>query len=175
MTQRRDYYKQHMKPQKVDSFGYSDLRHIESETLKQFPTPESLITHWRINNVSWGKRDHRIPFWEIIAPITAWTGDLQFIRCSESRIHMVYEVSDMTEVFRTRYQVEMPKDPFRRRSRELFDMEQSYDISEENLHWFRTQFRAEDYAVIDYLRTRPYYQNAATVADKKTPSEEGVV
>ena len=160
MTRRRDYYEQRMKHQKVESFGYSELRHEESELLKRFPTPDSLITHWRTNNVTWGKRDLRVPIWEMLCSITRWTGEPQSFRCNENRVRMVYEVSDMTEVFRNVYGVEMPQDPFRKRSRELFDLSQSYETSDENLAWFREVFRPEDYELVDYIRSRPYYRNA---------------
>lgn len=158
MHQRRDYYNQHMRAKNVASFGYSELKPPELKILDQFTTPDALITHWRTNNIQWGHRDLSVPFWEVICPITRWIGDLETFQANENRVHVVYEVGDMSAVFQRLYGVAMPEDPFRKRSRGLFDIEQSYETSQENLDWFRTVFRPEDYRVIDYVRSRPYYQ-----------------
>lgn len=162
MTLRRDYYHQHMKDKEVASFGYSNLRQEESALIAAHPTPNALITHWREAKIGWGNRQMNIPLWELLAPITRWTGNLQSYKENEHRVELVYEVSNMSKIFLDLYNVAMPEDPFFRRSRQLFGIEQSYHITTENLVWFREVFRAEDYELIKYIRGRPYYRSGNT-------------
>lgn len=139
--------------------GYGRWNEIERELLPECQTPNDLLKHWRI------KGDHKnirtgVLYWTTVS-LRYWLGRLAQYRCKEDCVDLVIESRDLTQVMLDDYGIEMPLDPFYRRDRNLFDIPRDDTISEENQIWFQETFRFEDYQLIDYIRSRPYYRGSA--------------
>lgn len=155
---RQDIYEKQKRRDKVPTYGYAGYRRGEDQIFANWPTPNALITHWRLTNRLWGAENLGISFWEIVAPITTWLGDLRTYRQHEPRVLWVYDTDALDQIVENHYRISMTKDPFLRRSRKLFDMPQSYDIDPENLEWFTQVFRRTDYELLDYIKSQRYYR-----------------
>jgi hypothetical protein len=136
--------------------GYGDMRRYETELLDLCRTPDQLLTHFRDHDQSYAKMPG-CPLKDALDPVTRWLGRLENYRLHEHRVHLVFDMRDLTPAIKELTGLDMPTDPFFARTRALFDLEQSYDVSQENAAWFRT-WRKDDYDVLDYIRTRPYYR-----------------
>jgi hypothetical protein len=157
---RKDIYEKHHRANHVPTYGYSDYRRGEDQIFKAWPTPNALITYWRMADRRWGAENLSIPFWEIVAPITVWLGDVRTYQQNESRVVWAYDTDALDNIMQGRYGVSITQDPFLRRSRQVFDLDQSYEISAENFQWFREVFRKPDYDLIDYIRSRSYLRSS---------------
>lgn len=89
--------------------------------------------------------------------LTWWLGSLETFISYENKIEYAIDISALNKFMRNYYRIEMPTNTFRARSREQFDLEQTYDVSEKNLDWFKTQFRKTDYELIEHIKVQPYY------------------
>lgn len=139
--------------------GYTDIMPLERTLFEQCATPNDVITGLRTGTVSKlydelqeTSKDFRF----LTAPLHRWLGELEEYKQVEHQVKAVYDVNCFDKIFKQQYDIELPTDSFVRRTRDQFDMEQSYDISEENLIWF-TQWRKQDYELIDYIVQQPYY------------------
>ncbi len=139
--------------------GYRDLASWEISLFDSCPTPNDLITVFKkydtlYENIILSKS----PLTDLMKPYTFWIGDLEYYKTVEHKVVYAFNVSNLTNIFETLFNVALPKDPFLKRSRDQFDIEQSYFISDENLEWFKEKFRKDDYVLLDYIKTRPYYR-----------------
>lgn len=94
---------------------------------------------------------------QVCASYTYWLGDLDTYKENEHKVSIVIDQKSLTAVMKNEYNITMHTDPYIARTREQFDIEQSYDITPENLAWFK-QWRSEDYALIEYITQQPYYR-----------------
>lgn len=140
---------------KLPDFGYSSVRGDEQEFYKKFPTPNDVITGLRSESC---KIPSRCPIEEMTWPAAHWIHNLENYKKHEHKVHVVIDMQDLDAFVQEITGHTLPTDPFRRRSRALFDIPQSYDIDPENLRWFREEYRTVDYQVQDYIRTRPYFR-----------------
>ena len=138
----------------VAGFGYKEFDEREKQILDQCETPDQYLTYIRTNGLNPGATPG---LFELTASICHWLGDLNQFKQNEHKISMVYHINNLDKVMKEVYQIELPQDPFRKRSRQLFDMPQSYSISPQNKVWFEREFRKQDYELIAYIKTRPYY------------------
>lgn len=140
---------------KLPGFGYREVRADERVFYRNFPTPNDMISGLR-------KGECRIParssIEEMTAPIMNWLGDLDTYRKHQHKVSVVVDIKDLDAFVQEITGHALPRDPFRRRSRDLFDIPQSYDIDADNLEWFQTQYRAGDYALLDHIRSQPYFR-----------------
>ena len=147
--------KQISETQDVEKFGYPDYRPYEKTIIDQMSTPEEFFI--------WAQQDREAYrrteiLFEITQSMCHWVGTPAVFVQHEHKIKLAFDISDLTGVMRHRFGIEMPEDPFRKRSRALFDINQSYDISVENLAKFK-QWRAHDYELIEYIKQQSYYLN----------------
>jgi hypothetical protein len=141
--------------QKLPDFGYRDVRNDEKIFYEKFPTPNAVIT---------GLRDKtcvippRCPTEEMLWPAAHWLHDLASYKKHEHKVQVVVDMRDLDSLIHEVTGHKLPEDPFRRRSRALFDIPQSYDIDPDNQAWFRDEYRCVDYELFDYIRSRPYFR-----------------
>lgn len=139
--------------------GYKDLASWEINLFNVCPTPNDLISQFRKQPDLYEKiLSVGTPLSELLKPYTYWVGDLDYYKTVESRVVYAFNVANLTKIFEELYQVTPPSDPFLRRSRDQFKIEQSYFITEDNLEWFKEKFRKEDYILLDYVREQSYYK-----------------
>lgn len=135
--------------------GYGRWNEIEQQLLSEYHTPNDILTHWRrfgdYNEIRKG-----VLYWTTAA-LTFWLGKLPQYQLAENYVDLVIESQDLDRVMQDRFGIEMPRDPFYRRDRSLFDIPRDDTISEENRVWFRESWRQHDYELIDYIRSQPYY------------------
>lgn len=138
--------------------GYARWNEIERELLEEYHTPNALLTHWRkfgdYNQIRKG-----VLYWTTVS-LTFWLGKIPQYQHNEDFVDLVIESRDLDSVMLDQYGIKMPTDPFYRRDRSLFEIPRDDAISEENLVWFREEWRRHDYELIDYIRSRPYYCNS---------------
>jgi hypothetical protein len=139
--------------------GYRDFNDIEKYVFNMYPTPNAMLTSLR--KKTYPQQRYNIKDTDLnilLAPLTAWIGDVNTLRKHENRVGAVFDVSNLTQIMKTMYGIDMPSDPFLKRSRDQFpELEQSYDVSEENAVWFKEHFRKADYDVVDYIKKQSYY------------------
>lgn len=135
-------------------FGYRDLDPVELQILSECKTPNEFVSYIRD-----GKPilRHQPGLFELTGSITHWLGDLEDYKKHEHKISLVFDISSMNKIMKEIYDIDIPQDPFQQRSRKLFDLEQSYDISPENLSWFINKYRHKDYELIDYIKGQEYF------------------
>lgn len=138
----------------VRGFGYKTYTDLEKEILEKCKTPDEYLTYIR----NGGKTDGATPgLFELTASITYWIGDIDNYKENEDKVKLVYHINNLDKASKEIYNIQLPTDPFKKRSRALFDIYQSYAISPQNRTWFENEFRKNDYAIIAYIKTRPYY------------------
>lgn len=138
----------------VKGFGYKNYTDIEKDILDKCKTPDQFLTYIR----NGGKTEGANPgLFELTASITNWIGNLENFKQNEDKIKLVYHINNLDKVAREVYNINLPTDPFKRRSRALFNFEQTYELSPQNRSWFENEFRKQDYEIIAYIKTRNYY------------------
>lgn len=139
--------------------GYKPFNNVEKYVFNLYPTPNDLLTALR--KKSYPQSRYALSDTDLnllLAPIIAWIGDVKILKEHEDRIGAVFNLSNLTTIMKSNYGIEMPKDPFLKRSRDQFPtLDQSYEVSEENTKWFMSHFRKADYEVVDYIKQQSYY------------------
>lgn len=139
----------------IPGFGYKDYNALEKEILSKCKTPDEFLTYLREGGKT---QPGTTPgLFELTASLTQWLGDIEQFKKHEHKLEMVYHINNMDYVMQNIYGITMPTDPFRKRSRALFDKPQSYRVSTKNRTWFEQEFRRADYELIAYIKTRPYW------------------
>lgn len=139
----------------VPSFGYKDYNGLEKEILAECKHPDQFLTYIREGGkVQPGSTPG---LFELTAGLGQWLGSIETYKRNESKIKMVYHINNVDHVMKSIYNIDMPTDPFKKRSRALFDKKQSYHISPRNRIWFEQEYRKADYELIAYIKTRPYW------------------
>lgn len=133
------------------NFGYASLIPQEEELLNRYTTPNDLLSYMRSGNPLPGILG------ELTASITKWTGNINQLVNMQDKIKLVFALKDLNKAMNHFFQLELPQDPFRQRSRSLFPITQSYDISPENKEWFENEFRKDDYDIIEHIKKQKYY------------------
>ena len=135
-------------------FGYKDLSKLEIEILDQCATPNDYISYIRQGGNVVGTNPG---LFELTAPLSKWLGNIPTFQSNEHKIKLVYHVKDLNRIMSNVYSIKMPTDPFKMRSRALFNTAQSYKVSGINRDWFENEYRKQDYDLIKYIKTRPYW------------------
>ena len=138
----------------LKNFGYKPLGSLEKTILEQCATPDQFLDYLREGGKTEGTST---ALFELTAPFTNWTGKMEEFQKHEDKITMVFHINNLTHVMKSVYNLDMPKDPFRQRSRKLFDIDQPYNVTGKNRLWFENEYRKEEYELIAYIKTRPYY------------------
>lgn len=142
----------------IPGFGYKPYSELEKTILAQCSTPDQFLTYIRTGGETQAAGTPGL--FELTASLTHWLGNMASFKQHEHKIKMVYHINQMTQVMQEVYGISLPTDPFRKRSRALFDKPQSYEISAVNRIWFEREYRTEDYELIAYFKTRPYWYTA---------------
>lgn len=144
-------------PAQYQRSGYQDLSPTERRLFEQYKTPDALLTEISRNPGWWQQQlKHSKPFRTLFAPLAYYLGDMQTFKRSEHRISYAVDQNSFTDFCDQVLHIQMPTDPFLARSRAQFDIPQSYEISEQNVKFFRKLYSA-DYALTEYIKTQPYY------------------
>lgn len=139
---------------KEKNFGYLPLSSLEKNILNDCETPNDFVNYIRHGGTVQGVRPG---IFELTGPITHWLGNLLQYQQQEHKVTLVFDIKSLNYVMETVYGLEMPTDPFKQRSRKLFDQEQSYEIAAENLDWFKNIYRKEEYDLLEYIKKQQYY------------------
>lgn len=132
---------------------------VEQEVFN-LPSPNSMLDWLRSeHNCQRLYREIRDnhPMAMLTAPLTHWLGDLDTYQQHESRIRAVFDQQHLSRIMQDHLSICMPEDAFIARSRRLFDWTNDDSVTEQNLTWFREQFRSEDYRLWQYIKTQPYF------------------
>lgn len=152
MPQRQELSKTKYKDEK--GFGYKAYDSLEEDILAECSTPDEFLTYIRLG----GKTRENTPgLFELTDSMTFWLGNLKKFQENEHRVKSAFHINNMDRAMKKIYDIQMPTDPFKKRSRELFNMKQSYNISGANRIWFEREYRREDYELIAYIKTRPFF------------------
>jgi hypothetical protein len=138
-------------------WGYPKYHPMEKEIFEKYLTPNDYITHIRENGET--VFPPNIHLEDMINPLTKWLGRLPKYLTYEHRVMMAVDIEALGLVIQELTGHELPRDPFRARRRDLFNIQQSYEISQENLQWFRDVYRRDDYELIEHIRQQPYYRS----------------
>lgn len=152
MPQRQELSKTKYKD--VKGFGYKAYNSLEEEILDRCKTPDEFLTYIKTG----GKTQENTPgLFELTDSITFWLGNMAQFQAHEHKIKSAFHINNMNIAMKKIYNIEMPTDPFKKRSRDLFNIKQSYDISPANRVWFEREYRKQDYELIAYIKTRPFF------------------
>lgn len=138
-------------------YGYGEFTQEDKNILANTNTPEEYFV-WLLANPTYKVEAPQPGLHNMTCSLDRWLGDLTKFKKYESRVNFCFDVKDLTYIMKHQFNIDMPTDPFLKRSRELFDTEQSYNISPENLELFKT-YRQSDYELLEYIRKQPYYQS----------------
>ena len=152
MDERRELSKTVYKD--IPGFGYRDYSPLEKSIFQQCKTPDEYLTYIRNGGKTNG---HEPGLFELTGSLAHWLGTLSQFKKNEHRVTMAYHINNLDKVMRDIYDVELPQDPFRKRSRDLFKRPQTYAITPANRVWFEQEFRKDDYELIAYIKTRDFY------------------
>lgn len=127
-------------------------------------TPDELISYFRVKNslprmfneFEMDSRNNN--FGQLCASYTYWLGNLDEYKKLENKVEIAVDINFLSEVMQQEFGLTMNEDPYVARKRSQFTLPQSYDVSEDNLVWFKN-WRAEDYKLVEYIKTRPYYRS----------------
>ena len=146
-------------PLRYQGEGYNDMADVESAVFKEFPTPNELLSALR--TATYDQKKFAINNTELnllLAPLKYWTGDLNKYKLFENKVGAVFDQKNLSKIMQETFMIQMPRDPFLKRSRDQFpDLDQTYEVSDENKEWFEKTFRRADYKIIEYIKTRPYF------------------
>ena len=138
----------------VEDFGYKDYDPEEEYILSTCHTPNEFLTFLREKNYN----QHTRPgLFELTASITKWLGNINEFKKYEHKVKLAFHINNFNNAMKTHYNIDMPADPFKMRSKSLFDNTEQNDISPVNRIWFEREFRPMDYELIAYIKTRPFY------------------
>lgn len=138
--------------------GYMDLTEQETNLFKKYQTPDELCTAIRGDFEWWLDfcRQH-YNMWQLFRPLAWYLGDIPTYTSEEHRIHMAIDQNSLDTVMKNHFDIDMPTDPFLARNRAQFDIEQSYECSEQNQDWFVNQLHAVDYDLIAHIKQQSYW------------------
>jgi len=137
----------------VKSYGYMEWRPNEQQIFQQCKTPEEFFVWAHRNDKLYNQADILS---EITGSITKWLGSADTFHANEHKLSIAFDIKNLTPIMKTQFGIDLPEDPFLKRSRELFNIEQSYDISPKNLELFQ-EWRSEDYKILEHIRKQHYY------------------
>lgn len=139
----------------VKGFGYKAYSSLEEDILDQCKTPNEFLTYIREGGQT---QDCTPGLFELTASMCFWLGSLGEFQQNEHRVISAFHINNMNKAMKSIYDIEMPTDPFKKRSRDLFLIKQSYEISPQNRIWFEQEYRKQDYDLIAYIKTRPFFK-----------------
>lgn len=139
----------------VKGFGYKAYNGLEEEILRKCKTPDEFLTYIREGGET---QDNTPGLFELTGSMCFWLGNIDQFKENEHRVISAFHINNMNKAMKSIYDIEMPTDPFKKRSRDLFDMKQTYNISGANRVWFEREYRRQDYELIAYIKTRPFFK-----------------
>ena len=89
--------------------------------------------------------------------LTWWIGDMDTYLDLEHKVTAVFDQMHLKRIMLEHAGITMPEDLFISRDRRLFEFSMDSTCTAENLRWFCEEFRSNDYRLIDYIKTRPYF------------------
>jgi len=137
---------------------------FELDLFDNAKTPDELISYFRVKNALPRKFNefemdtHNNNFGQLCASYTYWLGNLNEYKELEDKVEIAVDINFLTEIMQQEFGLTMNQNPYVARKRSQFNLPQSYDISYDNLVWFQN-WRAEDYKLVEYIKTRPYYRS----------------
>lgn len=139
----------------VKGFGYKEYTSLEEDILAQCKTPDEFATYIREG----GETQQVTPgLFELTGPMSFWIGELEEFKLNEHKVKSVFHINNMNTAMKSIYDIDMPTDPFKKRSRDLFKIEQTYDVSPVNRVWFEKHYRKHDYELIAYMKSKPFFK-----------------
>jgi len=142
-----------------------DYSPYEIELFDHANTPDDLITYFQENkqvipifdSYKMDTPDNNIG--QLCASYVYWLGTLNEYKKQEYKIKIAVDIESLSTVMKNEFNVQMNEDPYIARTRAQFNISQSYEVSEKNLEWFK-EWRCEDYKLVEYIKTRPYYRSS---------------
>lgn len=136
----------------------------EAEIFKHCNTPNDLLETIKHNqslldmfkNISAISPDGGLI--KMMGSYTYWLGSISKYKELEKKVKIVLNTDTLTQSLRDLYNIEITSDAKQSRSREQFNISQSYEVSSDNREWFANTFRPEDYELMDYISQREYYK-----------------
>jgi len=138
--------------------GYKPLSNWEIDLFKRYQTPDALISAFANNQFSYKFiLEQKTPLADLFRPYTFWLGKLENYIELEHKVSYAFDVNNLSRIFENLFNLKLPDDPFLKRSRQQFNLEQSYVVSDENIQWFKNIFRKDDYDLLDHIKQQVYY------------------
>ncbi len=136
-------------------YEYGDWQQIEREVFERFPEPNALLSHIRNHGEPQWLSDFTVPLAQMLMPLTYWLGHFEIYKRNEHLVSEVVDLGNLTLYIKSKFGLEMPRDPFSRRSRRS---QSRYDpeIDQENTRFFQ-EYRVQDYRLIEHITQQPYF------------------
>lgn len=145
-------------PAKYRRSGYKPFNEWEVELFKRYQTPNDVISAFVRNECSYDFiLEQKTPLSDLFKPYTCWLGKLEDYIPLENKVSYAFNVSNLSNIFEKLFNIQFPDDPFLSRSRQQFNMKQSYFVSAENTEWFKNEFRKDDYVLLEHIKQQNYY------------------
>lgn len=144
---------------KAYHIGGMPFTELEQHIFSSAATPNDFISLLKDNT------DFREEFEKTATPLNLvtqslayWLGGPAKYKVLESNVVLVMDITNMSAVLKRIFDIDLEEqNNFKKRSKQLFDFEQSYDVSFPNREWFTNHFRPADYELISYIKSRNYY------------------
>lgn len=139
--------------------GYSQLTDFEQQLYSEASTPDELITLFRTKpDVISQLAQSGSPLEMLTRSLTFWLGSLPQYCERESQVHTVIDMNCLTEAVRTLWDVDLSaQTDFASRRGTAFGTNIDNTISDSNCVWFKTEFRAQDYDLVNHIKSKPYF------------------
>jgi hypothetical protein len=139
--------------------GKIDYSTFEKSILSKCSEPDDLLTLLQQDStLSYNLSLSQCPLEVLTRSLVYWLGWLGDFKLKEHNVHMAFDLSSLSSIMLREFAVDLSyQDDFTKRSKTQFGFEQSYHVSNANAEWFVNSYRAADYALINYIKERPYY------------------
>lgn len=139
--------------------GYGALTEFEQDLFQTASTPDQLISWLKASPLNADLLAQSASLLEMVTrPLTFWLGTLAEYQEKESKVVVAIDMPSLTTAMMSLFDVDLDRQtPFMSRSHTAFDIKINNQVSACNQAWFKTVFRPEDYLLVDYIKTRPYF------------------
>lgn len=146
------------------NFNRAQYKQEEQRILDAVSTADEFITHIRNHPEHYEDLDEsdynsvKTPLGMLTRPLTFWTGSMNYFKNNEQHIKHTVDLDGLEQYLQAEYKLKLPgyDQPLFRRNKSFYGID-SVSISESNRNWFVNEFRREDYAVIEYMRSQTYH------------------
>ena len=139
--------------------GYTEWTELETEIFSRASTPNEFISMLRTDTeLERRLRSSNCALDQTTRSLTYWLGALPRYQSLEHRVHAVIDMKCLSQGLSELFGVELEgQAPFVRRSQTAFGVPVDNTVSDHNTEWFLNQYRKDDYELVAYIKTRPYF------------------